>query len=112
MVSVSRDTVESSDILVVVADNGESIEKPSLGRGARAALAVSLYTKGGVAGNWPPEPSPTGGATPSNARGCGKNRAVGERGRQMHLLTIAVIPDGGGKADPRVTPTPRAAAIR
>jgi hypothetical protein len=50
MVSVSRGMLEPSSFLVVVADNGESIEKSS---GSGAALSLSLYTKAGAAGNWP-----------------------------------------------------------
>jgi len=52
MVRVSRGAGEPSGFLVVVADSGESIENPRRPRGG-AALSLSLYTKGGAAGNWP-----------------------------------------------------------
>jgi hypothetical protein len=53
IVSVWRGVREPSCFLVAVAESGESMEKILGARGAGTALSVSLYTKGGTAGNWP-----------------------------------------------------------
>src|SRR5213075_1975704 len=67
MVSVSRGTVESSDILVVVADNRESIEKPSQAAERLPRLRYHCTPKGVSleTGRW--KLAQGGDATPSNA---------------------------------------------
>jgi len=62
MVSVSRGTVECSDILVVVVDNGESIEKPSQAAERLPRLRYHCTPKGLSPETGRSETSQTGGA--------------------------------------------------
>src|SRR6267143_4205457 len=98
MLSVSLGAAEPSGFLVVVADNGESIEKILAGRGAVPRFRYHCTPKGA-----PPETGRRGGAKCANAKGWLEARGAGngERGgKQIYLLTIVVIPSIIGFLDP------------
>src|SRR5882762_6578705 len=85
MLSVSLGAAEPSGFLVVVADNGESIEKILGGRGAVPRFRYHCTPKGA-----PPETGRRGGAKRTNAKGWSKGGGAGARGK-IYLLTIVVI---------------------
>src|SRR5260370_35178128 len=83
MVSVSRGVAEPSSFLVVVADNGESIEKSS---GLwRRAFVITVHQKGA-----PPETGQRGGAKFTKAKSWLKAGARGRRRREAGGVNISL----------------------
>src|SRR6267143_692102 len=98
MLSVSLGAAEPSGFLVVVADNGESIEKILGGRGAVPRFRYHCTPKGA-----PPETGRRGGRKCANSKSWCKSRGAGkpERGeKHIYLLTIVVITSIMGLQDP------------